>query len=130
MEPHTQPSYAAIKRSRVRVISPPALLGVTLLVLATLVLIFPRDDLINSLRERRPHSEDALGATYGAAVLKSIPDPKDDVLRIVVAERQFGLLLARRDARVAEALGRRRVQLRHRRQLDLPHRARHAGRIL
>ncbi len=91
MEPKTQPSYAAIKRSRVRVISPPALLGVTVLVLATLVLIFPRDDLINSLRERRPHSEDALGATYGAAVLKSIPDPKDDVLRIVVAERQFGL---------------------------------------
>ena len=91
MEPKTQPSYAAIKRSRVRVISPPALLGVTVLVLATLVLIFPRDDLINSLRERRPHSEDALGATYGAAVLKSIPDPKDNVLRIVVAERQFGL---------------------------------------
>ena len=91
MEPKTPPSYAAIKRSRVRVISPAALLGVTVLVLATLVLIFSRDALIDSLKERRAPAENELGATYGAAVLKSVPDPKDDALRIVVAERQFSL---------------------------------------
>jgi len=73
------------------VISTPALLGVTGLVLATLGLIFPRDELISSLRERRPHAEDELGAQYGKAVIQSVPAPRDDVLRIVVAERQFSL---------------------------------------
>jgi hypothetical protein len=75
----------------VRVISMPALLGVTGLILATLVFIFPRDVLIAELKEPRPHSEDELAATYGAAVLKSVPPPKDDALRIVVAERQYSL---------------------------------------
>jgi polysaccharide biosynthesis protein PelB len=118
MERPTPPSNAATSQPRIRVISPPALLGVTALVLATLALIFPRDDLIDRLKDRRPQGDNELGATYGAAVLKSVPDPKDDSLRVAVALRQFSLAELP-EARATLALAKESKDIQARREAGL-----------
>jgi polysaccharide biosynthesis protein PelB len=118
MERPAPPSNAATSRSRIRVISAPALFGVTVLVLATLAFIFPRDDLIDRLKDRRPQGDNELGATYGAVVLKSVPDPQDDTLRIAVAERQFSIAELP-EARATLALAKESKDIQARREAGL-----------
>lgn len=90
MEERRSRSTASAKPARVRVLSPWALLGVTVAVIVTFYLLFPRQTLTEKLQAGSGSGEnDQLAADYISALLRT--EPANFELRMLLAEKRHAM---------------------------------------
>ena len=87
MEQRRSRSGAGAEPQRVRILSLWGLLGVAVLVAGLLVLLFPKQTLLEQVR--RDSGNDELSANYLTSLLRT--DPGNEELRLLLAEKKFAL---------------------------------------
>ncbi|MCX7891103.1 MAG: tetratricopeptide repeat protein [Burkholderiales bacterium] len=97
--------YAAAPSRASRLVSTPALLGITALVVAVLAMLFPKRTLLEGVRE--PQSSDRLAAAYVRGLLRTQPD--DQELRLLLVEKELALGELRQAEKTLAGLGRPRT---------------------